>query len=128
LNPFFSKQSVRRLEPILQRTLGKVLRNLAAAAKTGEPMEMNLLWSATTSDIIFDYCFGESTNNLDKEDLNEPFFTAYTEAGRGFHFACYNPWFVPMLKTVPMNIMVFLMPQIEVFLQRVQVSTSSYTY
>ena len=128
LNPFFSKQSVRRLEPILQRTLGKVLRNLAAAAKTGEPMRMNLLYSATTSDIIYDYCFGESSNNLDREDLNEPFFTAFTEAGRGFHFACYNPWFVPMLRTVPMNIMVILMPQIEVFLTLVQVGLNSHTY
>lgn len=122
LNPFFSKQSVRRVNPILQRTLAKVLRNLSAAANTDEPMKMNLLYSATTSDIIYDYCFGQSANNLDREDLNEPFFSAFTEAGRGFHFACWNPWIVPFMRLMPMKFMVIIMPQVEVFLNQVQVS------
>ena len=83
LNPYFSKQSIRRLEPIIQRCLGKILGRLAQNAESGEPMRMNLLYSATTSDIISDYCFGESYNNLDMEDLNEPFFSAFMEAEIG---------------------------------------------
>jgi hypothetical protein len=122
LNPFFSKQSIRRLDPILQRTLTKVLRNLSSAAKSGKIMGMNLLYSATTSDIIYDYCFGESSNNLDREDLNEPYFSAQTENGRGYHFGSFNPWFIPMLMTMPIQFMIFLMPDIEVFLRLAQVS------
>jgi hypothetical protein len=122
LNPYFSKQSIRRLDPILQRTLTKVLRNLSTAAKSGKVMGMNLLWSATTSDIIYDYCFGESTNNLDREDLNEPFFSASTKNSRGYHFASHNPWFIPVLTSVPMAVMIFLLPRLEVFLKLAQVS------
>jgi hypothetical protein len=121
LNPFFSKQSIRRLDPILQRTLTKVLRNLSAAAESGKIMGMNLLYSATTSDIIYDYCFGESSDNLDREDLNKPYFSGATESGRGYHFASFNPWFIPMLTTMPMQVMIFLMPDIEVFLKLAQV-------
>jgi cytochrome P450 len=125
LNPFFSKQSIRRLEPILQRTLAKVLRNLSAAAKSGESMRMNLLYSAATSDIIYDYCFGQSANNLDRADLNEQFFSVFHEASKGYHFACFNPWLVPVMKKLPIKVMAVLMPGTEVFLELVVASQYS---
>ncbi len=122
LNPFFSKQNVRRLEPVLQRCLHKVLGRLDGNVKSGKPIAMDLLYSATTSDIISDYCFGESYDNLDKEDLNQHFFSAFHEAGKGYHFACWNPWLVPTMTALPQNIVTLLMPQIQVFLDLVDVS------
>lgn len=88
-------------------------------------MRMNLLYMATTSDIIYDYCFGQSANNLDRADLNEEFFHAFHEAGRGFHFACYNPWFVPFMRIMPMEVMSFIMPDIRVFLELLVVGRDS---
>ncbi|KAG4419362.1 hypothetical protein IFR04_007510 [Cadophora malorum] len=120
LNPFFSKQNVRRLEPVLQRTLRKVLGRLEKSAKSGEPINTNLMYSATTSDIISDYCFGESYNNLDKEDFNEPFFSAFHEAGKGYHFACWNPWLVPTVRALPQSIVALFMPKLDVFLDLVK--------
>ncbi|KAH6706484.1 cytochrome P450 [Leptodontidium sp. MPI-SDFR-AT-0119] len=120
MNPFFSKQNVRRLEPVLQRTLKKVLGRLERSSKAGEPVVSNLLYSATTSDIISDYCFGESYNNLDKDDFNEPFFSAFHEAGKGYHFACWNPWLVPTVTALPQWIVSLFMPQLDVFLNLVK--------
>ncbi|KAH8746835.1 hypothetical protein BGZ57DRAFT_917325 [Hyaloscypha finlandica] len=60
MNPYFSKQSIQRLKTILQRTLKKVLGRLAQNVESGEPMGMQLLYAATTIDIISDYCFGRS--------------------------------------------------------------------
>ena len=90
-------------------------------------MNIHLLYNAATSDIIYDYCFGESANNLDRADLNEQFFSAFHEAGRGYHFACYNPWFVPIMRFLPMRLMSFLMPDIRVFLELLQVRDIRYT-
>ncbi|KAL2065828.1 hypothetical protein VTL71DRAFT_3498 [Oculimacula yallundae] len=120
MNPFFSKQNVRKLEPVLQRTLEKVLVRLERNSKTGEPMVTNLLYSATTSDIIWDYCFGKSQNNLDKEDFNEPFFAANHEAGKGYHFATWNPWLIPTLTAVPKRIALLLMPQLKTFIDLIE--------
>ena len=83
---------------------------------------MNLLFKATTSDIISDYCFGQSSNNLDREDLNEPFFTPFTEAGKGIHFSSFNPWLVPLMTSLPVSITLFIMPKTEVFINLLQVS------
>ncbi|KAH8779103.1 hypothetical protein F5882DRAFT_297678, partial [Hyaloscypha sp. PMI_1271] len=60
MNPYFSKQSIQRLKTILQRTLKKVLGRLAQNVESGEPMGMQLLYAATTIDIMSDYCFGRS--------------------------------------------------------------------
>ncbi|KAK0112469.1 hypothetical protein ONS96_001706 [Cadophora gregata f. sp. sojae] len=120
LNPFFSKQNVRRLEPVLQGCLRKVLGRLERQANTKEPIVTNLMYSAVTSDIISDYCFGESYNNLDKEDFNERFFSAFRESVKGYHFACWNPWLVPTMRALPQSLVVILMPQVDVFLSMVK--------
>jgi cytochrome P450 len=121
MNPYFSKQSIRRVEPMIQRTLAKVLGRLDQNAKSGIPMKMNILYSATTGDIITEYAFGESSHNLDREDLNEPYFTAFDEAGKGFHFASHVPIFVPIISTIPTRLALFLKPAIEVFLILIKV-------
>jgi cytochrome P450 len=123
LNPFFSKQNIRRLEPVLHKCLRKVLNRLAQNAESGEPLRMNLLYSATTSDIISEYCFGESYNNLDKEDLNEPFFSAFHEASKGYHFGSFNPWLVPTITALPQRMVVLFMPEVNVFLNLIKVRT-----
>jgi cytochrome P450 len=122
LNPYFSKQSIQRLEPILQRTLSKVLVRLARNAKSGESMGMQLLFAATTSDIISEYCFGKSFNNLDREDLNEPYFSTFTESVRGYHIATLNSWMFPVLRSLPISIAAALVPIIRVTLKRIRVS------
>jgi cytochrome P450 len=122
LNPFFSKQSVRRLDPVLKQTVSNVLRNLSNAAKTGKIMGMDLLYAATTSDIIYEYCFGKSERSLDREDLNEPYFAGTAAGNKQYHFATFNPWYIPTLKALPVSAMVVLIPLVKQFLRLTEVS------
>jgi cytochrome P450 len=113
LNPFFSKQSIRRLEPIIQEALGKVLDRLSQHAKTGSPVQMNLLYSALTSDVINNYAFGPSESSLERPDL---------EAGEGYHVACYFPFLPVMYAKLPLPIVKVMFPKVTVFVSLVQVS------
>jgi cytochrome P450 len=122
LNPFFSKQNIRRLEPVLHRCLERILGRLARNAQSGEPMKMNMLFNATTSDIISDYCFGESYNNLDKEDFNEPYFLAEHDNRLIFHFATFSPWLLPVVKTLPEKVVLFFLPGIKMFIEGMKVT------
>jgi cytochrome P450 len=110
MNPYFSKQSIQRLEPILQRTLKKVLSRLAQNAESGEPIRMQLLYAATTSDISSDYCFGQSSNNLDREDLNAPYFAAFTEGVKIYHQLSILSWIPSLLKLLPLRVAMLLFP------------------
>ena len=125
LNPFFSKQSIRRLDPILQETLGKVLDHLTRHASSAEPLKMRLLYSASTSDIIWDYCYGEMRDNLGREDLNEPFFEAAEKANLGVNLGTWiNNWMMPLISSSPLWLILMIMPDIEVFVKMMQVSST----
>lgn len=74
LNPFFSQQNVRRLEPVINDTLANLFHRMDGWAKAGAPVRMNVAFRAATKDIIQAYAFGEGDKCLDKEDCNTAFF------------------------------------------------------
>jgi cytochrome P450 len=121
LNPFFSKQSIRRLEPIIQEALWKVLDRLSKHAKTGTPLHMNLVYSALTSDVINSYAFGLSESSLERPDLNEGFFKAFIDSAEGYHLTCYLPFLPDMYRSLPLPIVKLMFPKVTVFLALYQV-------
>jgi hypothetical protein len=125
LNPFFSKQSIRRLEPIFQEALWKVFERLSQHAKTGSPLHINMLYSALTSDVINNFAFGPSESSLEKPDLNEGYFRAYIEAAEGFHIACYLSFVPTMYATLPLPIVKLMFPKVSIFMALWQVNSSS---
>jgi cytochrome P450 len=52
MNRFFSKESVRRLEPILQAKLDKLLEKLEGFKGAGRAVNVKLPFSAFTGDVI----------------------------------------------------------------------------
>jgi cytochrome P450 len=60
LSPFFSKQSIRRIEPILQDALLNIVDRLGKYVKSGVPMRTNLLFTAAASGVITEYAFKRS--------------------------------------------------------------------
>lgn len=73
MNRYFSKESIRRLEPILKANFEKLLEKIAQYKGSPKALNVNLPYSAFTSDIITEYCFGQSHNWLDKPGFNEKF-------------------------------------------------------
>lgn len=128
LNPFFSKQSIRRLEPIIQEVLGKLLDRLSQHAKIGSVVNANLLYTALTSDIINSYAFGPSESSLERPDLNESYFRAFIEAAEGYHITCYLPFLPKMYATLPLPIVKLMFPKVTVFVALIQVTSSNYVH
>ncbi|KIX97984.1 uncharacterized protein Z520_06063 [Fonsecaea multimorphosa CBS 102226] len=73
MNRYFSKESIRRLEPILKRNFEKLSQKLGEFKGTTKPLNVDLPFGAFTCDIITEYCFGKSHNWLDKPGFNEKF-------------------------------------------------------
>ena len=70
----FSKDSVRRLEPIMQRNLAKLISRLLEYKDTGKDVNVLPVYSAFTNDLIAEYAFGENYGWLDKPGFNKDFF------------------------------------------------------
>lgn len=116
MNPFFSKASVRRVEPIIQKHLDRLLVRLREFQRTREPIPLNTAFAAFTSDIITEYFFGRSYNYLDADDFN----SAFSELMLGVHkmtgILKHVPGIIPLMEALPNRLVTHLNPARSAFL------------
>lgn len=80
LNPFFSKQAVQRLEPMIQSKIDLLGKRLREFAQQGQVLTVENAMMALTTDIISEYSFGYSFNALEQEDLAASWNGSFREA------------------------------------------------
>jgi hypothetical protein len=80
LNPFFSKQAVQRLEPMIQSKIDLLCKRLREFAQQGRVLTVENAMMALTTDIISEYSFGYSFNALEQEDLAASWNGSFREA------------------------------------------------
>jgi cytochrome P450 len=80
LNPFFSKQAVQRLEPMIQSKIDLLCNRLREFAQQGQVLTVGNAMMALTTDIISEYSFGYSFNALEQEDLAASWNGSFREA------------------------------------------------
>ena len=71
---FFSKASVRRLEPVIQTLVDRLCDRLAAKRDSGQPVNLLYAYSALTQDVITEYCFSDCRNVLEMEDFSPGYY------------------------------------------------------
>ena len=125
LNPYFSQQSVRKLEPIINDTLASLWRRMDGWARAGAPVEMNIAFRAATKDIIQRYALGDGSEKcLEMEDCNESFF-APMKPHPVVHLGTHVFWLAYVMANLPPAIMIALVPRVGVFARFMQVSNQS---
>ena len=107
---FFSKASVRNVEPIIKNSLSKLLSRMEGASRSGEKMPLMYVFKAATSDIITKYAFGKSTNFMDLDDYNAPFFKAIELTFLLSPALMHFPWLGPLMESLPIPLVRVLMP------------------
>lgn len=70
LNPFFSPASARRLEPLIQENVSRLMAVFRRFQQTGEILPLRPAFAALTSDVISEYCFGRSENYIEAPGFN----------------------------------------------------------
>lgn len=110
MSPYFSKTVIRKLEPIVLDHLAKLLGRFESAQKSGEVLELAIVYRALTSDIITQYAFGKSTNFLDFPDFNAPFYHAVLAVFEYVPLLNHISWLGPLMNSLPTQIVLKLMP------------------
>lgn len=77
----FSKESVRRVEPIMRGKMKKLLGRLERFQETGEPVNLLPMFGAFTSDLVSERLYGLRPNWLEAPDFNQVFFEMVTVDG-----------------------------------------------
>ena len=101
MSVFFSKASVRRLEPMVRNAVDKLTNALQTHKNSGQPIVLNSAYSAYSIDIISDYCFAKSWRLLNDQTFQTSMNEAFSKSRSGLHWTAHFPWLFQILRRLP---------------------------
>ncbi|KAJ5206527.1 Cytochrome P450 E-class group I [Penicillium cf. griseofulvum] len=69
MNPFFSQQRIRQLEPMIRTMVDKLCKGMRDWKERSKPLHVYHAFNAYTTDVVVEYTMGESFHYLDDPDF-----------------------------------------------------------
>ncbi|KAF8250242.1 cytochrome P450 [Wilcoxina mikolae CBS 423.85] len=110
LAPFFSKASVRALQPLLEKELEVLLGRFREFETKKEPLTLNVAFAAFTNDVVMQYAFGWSNHRLSSPDFDPSFQDALLAGGKAGHVLKHFPILLRLLRSLPDSLVSQLSP------------------
>lgn len=101
LNPFFSPASLRRLEPLIQDNVSRLISVFRRFQRTGEILPLRPAFAALTSDIIGEYCFGGGENYIEAPGFNAMVLDATDALTENMHVTVQLQWLPKLMDKLP---------------------------
>ncbi|KIN05428.1 hypothetical protein OIDMADRAFT_101996 [Oidiodendron maius Zn] len=101
LNSFFSTASVRRLQPMIEERLDKLLERVTEFGEDGEPMTISLAYAAFTNDVVMQYSFARCDHRLEAKDFDPSFHDASIVGSTMGHLTKQLTWILPLMQAMP---------------------------
>ncbi|KAK6851343.1 cytochrome P450 [Apiospora arundinis] len=92
LNPFFSKASIRVLEPLIARKADRLCDRIKQLASHGQVVSLTHAFAALTLDVVTHLCFGVSYNTIEDDDLCKDWYENMVVSSRGGNLVRHLPW------------------------------------
>ena len=100
--PFFSKQKVYALEPVITATIDKLCEKVQDYCKSGEVMPLRNAFHCFAADVVGEYCFAESGGLLDKPNFAFANMDHHQQGLKSGLRARYLPsWYMPAVRGAP---------------------------
>lgn len=100
--PFFSKQKIYALEPVITSTVDKLCEKVQDYCKSGNVMPLRNAFHCFAADVIGEYCFAESGGLLDKPGFALTNMQDHKQGLKAGLRARYLPsWYLPVVRGAP---------------------------
>ncbi|KAK2763881.1 hypothetical protein FQN54_009499 [Arachnomyces sp. PD_36] len=110
LNPFFSRRSIERIEPMLRESLDKFLNSLVVAHKENTVLELIDRLQGLTGDVITQYAYGSNYHLQDSKNIGRGIVKVVQEGTDIIHFHRFFPPFGRLLRSIPSFFMARVFP------------------
>ncbi|KIW89237.1 uncharacterized protein Z519_10090 [Cladophialophora bantiana CBS 173.52] len=110
MNPYFSMQRIRALEPEIQAVVDKLCYRLNEFKNTGIPITVQHAYTCFTTDVISDYTMGVGFHYLDEPNFVPQWSETLSGIAKSSAFFKPFPWLVSLLKTLPQGLVTKLNP------------------
>ncbi|KAM7191813.1 cytochrome P450 [Rhypophila sp. PSN 637] len=119
MSAFFSNNSIRRLEPIMQERLRMLLIRIRDHGDD-KPMVMHPVFRACTNDVITTYAFGSCFNLLEEPTFGEPYFKSCDTLFRLEHVFGSFFWLADLFHRMPLWLVPWLVPEMRLLVEKQQ--------
>lgn len=98
---YFSKQSLRDLEPGVQSQVDKLVSRLQGLKGTGTAVNLLDVYACLTGDIIGQYAFARPYGFLDDPDFSPYWHNIMIEVSQNGHILKQFGWMLPLMQSMP---------------------------
>ena len=111
---FFSRRSILALEPMIREKVERTCSRLSNAKATQTVIDLRLLFSCMTTDIVTEYAFPHCFELLSTPDLSPAWRNTFAEGLRNFQWFKHFPFLWNVLRSIPDDLLVKLSPEMKV--------------
>lgn len=108
--PFLSSTRITQLESLITSKIEKLCDLFSRARDSKTALNIHSTYRAMAVDIISDYCMAESWDFLDKSDFGRDWFRMIRNGSEAGFLLRQFPWFLPALKKLPYEWVIWLFP------------------
>ncbi|KAF4635478.1 hypothetical protein G7Y89_g2627 [Cudoniella acicularis] len=105
VTPFFSTASIRKIDHLIEEKISRLISVLRRYQRTGEVIPLTPAFSALTSDIIAEYCFGVDENYIEAPGFNAMIMEATDVLIKNMHITVQAQWLPHVLDSLPNGLM-----------------------
>ncbi len=117
INPFFSKQKVTALQPVIQRLVDKLCTRFEGVRGTDEVVSLECAFDAFTMDVITEYSLDTSFGYLDKPGWSSDFRELERAFGETFYMQKMFPPLIDIMNSLPNWLTLWLEPRMQLLLE-----------
>ncbi|MCJ1353396.1 MAG: hypothetical protein MMC33_003382 [Icmadophila ericetorum] len=116
INPFFSKQKVAQLQPVIQRLADKLCKKLETIRKTDEVVPIECAFDAFTMDVITEYSLDTSFGYLDNPGWSSDFRELERALGEMSYIQKLFPPLTDIMNSLPDWLVLAMNPRFKLLL------------
>ena len=118
-NPYFSKQSIYKLQHFIQSTIDKLCQRFSEHAADGRPAKLIYAYSNVTADIISEVCFPESYHTLDSssKEFQPDQHACWRTSSEMQHIFKQFPWLIAFFNSFPLWLTRLTAPDVYTIIQ-----------
>jgi cytochrome P450 len=100
LNPMFSVKRILEFQPVIREKVEKFCQKISLY-QDGQVLPLSRAWMALTTDVITEYAFAKSYDQLDSPNFQDTLHEALVAIYTTGHFALHFPMLFPILDSLP---------------------------
>lgn len=116
INPFFSKQKINQLQPVIQRLADKLCSKFETCKGTGEVIPLECAFDAFTMDVITEYSLDTSFGYLDQSGWSSDFRELERAFGEMGYMRKMFPPLIDIMRSLPNRLVLWMDPKSKLFL------------